>query len=319
MRATRLAFAASTAIVLRTRNARPPAAAMSAAAASPGRAKKQPVVAPTSADRARMAVKGAHIAAALARVYPVAPTGFLHHRNTFTLLVAVLMSAQTTDAKVNSVTPALFDAADNPADMAALGQPAVLAMIKSVGLSPGKSKNIIGMSQMLVEKHDGIVPETFEELELLPGVGHKTASVVMMQAFGRAAFPVGMLLTQDESCQNFYALRLVSTCSTVQWIARARAVTLVLTHTCPTSMLTYVSLSFLGAFKTLISTDLPAAGGVATPNQWSGEFANVADDAMIVDFTYIVVLLPRVTIRSNSHSRSFFCPCLVGHWCGDVN
>jgi HhH-GPD superfamily base excision DNA repair protein len=169
-------------------------AAIEPTAKSPGRAKSAAAT-PTAADLERMITKGARIAAALTEVYPIAPKGFLDHRNTFTLLVAVLMSAQTTDIKVNEVTPALFDAADNPTDMAALGQPAVLEMIKSVGLSPGKSKNILGLSQILVENHGGEVPRTFEELEALPGVGHKTASVVMMQAFGHPAFPVGMLLS----------------------------------------------------------------------------------------------------------------------------
>jgi endonuclease III len=145
---------------------------------------------PSAAELPRMHAKAERIAAALTSIYPVAPAGFLDHRNDFTLLVAVVLSAQTTDVKVNEVTPALFDAADNPRDMAALGVDRVLELIRTVGLAPGKSRNIVGLSERIVEEHSGEVPRTFDELEGLPGVGHKTASVLMMQAHGIPAFPV---------------------------------------------------------------------------------------------------------------------------------
>ena len=114
----------------------------------------------------------------------------LDHEDAFTLLVAVLMSAQTTDAQVNRVTPGLFALASTPEQMVELGSAGILEAIKSCGLAPTKAKNIDRLSQILLERHGGVVPENLEALEALPGVGHKTASVVMCQAFGKAAFPV---------------------------------------------------------------------------------------------------------------------------------
>ena len=125
----------------------------------------------------------------LARLYPD-PKPPLDHSDSFTLLIAVLLSAQTTDARVNIVTPALFKKAPTPQKMAKLSDEEILSFIKTCGLAPTKAKNIRKLSQILVEKYDGRVPDTFEELEALPGVGHKTASVVMTQCFGHPAFPV---------------------------------------------------------------------------------------------------------------------------------
>ena len=114
----------------------------------------------------------------------------LDHVDPFTLLVAVLLSAQTTDVRVNLVTPELFRHGPNPVAMAQLPVATILKAIKTCGLAPGKAKNIKRLSELLLERHDGIVPQSFEDLEALPGVGHKTASVVMAQAFGVPAFPV---------------------------------------------------------------------------------------------------------------------------------
>lgn len=114
----------------------------------------------------------------------------LDHTDEFTLLVAVALSAQTTDKKVNQVTPALFAVAGTPQKMAKMEAEEIREYIKEVGLSTSKSKNLKRMAEILVEKHNGIVPESFELLEELPGVGHKTASVVMSQVFGHPAFPV---------------------------------------------------------------------------------------------------------------------------------
>lgn len=114
----------------------------------------------------------------------------LDHTDEFTLLVAVALSAQTTDKKVNQVTPALFAVAGTPQKMAEMEAEEIREYIKEIGLSTSKSKNLKRMAEILVEKHNGIVPESFELLEELPGVGHKTASVVMSQAFGHPAFPV---------------------------------------------------------------------------------------------------------------------------------
>ena len=114
----------------------------------------------------------------------------LDHRDPFTLLVAVVLSAQCTDKKVNQVTPTLFALADTPTEMARLPVTRIQAVIQSLGLAPQKAKAIAGLAQILVAKHAGRVPDTFEDLESLPGVGHKTASVVMSQAFGHPAFPV---------------------------------------------------------------------------------------------------------------------------------
>lgn len=133
--------------------------------------------------------KIARILAILDELYPAAPIP-LAHRDPFTLLVAVLLSAQTTDTRVNLVTPALFALADTPAKMAQLGVERIHECIRSCGLAPAKARNIQALSRILVEQHGGAVPRSFEELEALPGVGHKTASVVMAQAFGVPAFPV---------------------------------------------------------------------------------------------------------------------------------
>lgn len=114
----------------------------------------------------------------------------LDHKDPYTLLIAVLLSAQSTDAGVNKVTPILFDRADNPYDMVKLTVEEIRSIIRPVGLSPAKSKNIHALSQILIDQYEGIVPESLEDLESLPGVGHKTASVVVSQAFGVPAFPV---------------------------------------------------------------------------------------------------------------------------------
>ena len=125
----------------------------------------------------------------LDELYPAPPIP-LEHSNPFTLLVAVLLSAQCTDERVNQVTPKLFALADNPEQMAAVPIAKIRATIRPCGLSPKKSKAISGLSKILVEQHDSQVPQSFNHLEALPGVGHKTASVVMAQAFGVPAFPV---------------------------------------------------------------------------------------------------------------------------------
>ncbi len=125
----------------------------------------------------------------LQELYPNPPIP-LDHTNTFTFLIAVLLSARTTDKMVNKVTPELFRLADNPYDMQKLSVEQIREIIKPVGLSPQKAKAIKGLSEILVEKYQGKVPHTFEDLESLPGVGHKTASVIMSQAFGQPAFPV---------------------------------------------------------------------------------------------------------------------------------
>lgn len=125
----------------------------------------------------------------LERLYPVIPVP-LNHKDPFTLLVAVALSAQTTDKKVNEKTPALFEVADTAAKMAALEVEEIKEYIKEIGLANQKAKNLKAMAQMLLNKHNGEVPESFELMEELPGVGHKTSSVVMSQAFGHPAFPV---------------------------------------------------------------------------------------------------------------------------------
>ena len=122
-------------------------------------------------------------------LYPETPIP-LDHKDPYTLLIAVLLSAQSTDVKVNQITPLLFAKADNPYDMVKLTVDEIREIIKPVGLSPMKSKAIHGLSQILIDKYKGEVPQSFEALEALPGVGHKTASVVMSQAFGIPAFPV---------------------------------------------------------------------------------------------------------------------------------
>lgn len=125
----------------------------------------------------------------LERIYPTVPIP-LDHYNDYTLLIAVLMSAQCTDKRVNIITPALFAKADDAFKMKNLSVSEIESLIKTCGLYKAKSKNIHRLSELLVEKHKGIVPDNFEDLEALPGVGHKTASVVMSQAFGVPAFPV---------------------------------------------------------------------------------------------------------------------------------
>lgn len=125
----------------------------------------------------------------LEELYPEVPVP-LDHTDPYTLLVAVLLSAQCTDIRVNKTTPDLFAMADNPFDMAKIPVEDIKAIIRPCGLSPMKSKAISVLSQILVDKYNGEVPQSFELLEELPGVGHKTASVVMSQAFGVPAFPV---------------------------------------------------------------------------------------------------------------------------------
>ncbi len=122
-------------------------------------------------------------------LYPEPPIP-LDHQDPFTLLVSVLLSAQTTDKKVNEVTPALFSEAPDPESMAALPVERILGHIRTVGLAPTKAKNLKAMARLLLERHGGRVPDDIDALEALPGVGHKTASVVVCQAFGRPAFPV---------------------------------------------------------------------------------------------------------------------------------
>lgn len=122
-------------------------------------------------------------------LYPSIPIP-LDHKDAYTLLIAVLMSAQSTDVRVNQITPLLFDRADNPRAMIRLSVEEIRDIIRPVGLSPAKAKAIHGLSEILIEKHSGEVPDSFEDLEALPGVGHKTASVVMSQVFGVPAFPV---------------------------------------------------------------------------------------------------------------------------------
>jgi len=125
----------------------------------------------------------------LKEIYPNIPIP-LDHKDPYTLLVAVLLSAQCTDVRVNQITPILFAKADNPWDMVKMTVEEIKEIIRPCGLSPMKSKGIYGLSQILIEKYNGEVPQSFEALEALPAVGHKTASVVMSQAFGVPAFPV---------------------------------------------------------------------------------------------------------------------------------
>ncbi|WP_318308312.1 endonuclease III domain-containing protein [Flagellimonas crocea] len=125
----------------------------------------------------------------LDELYPTIPIP-LDHKDPYTLLIAVLLSAQSTDVRVNQITPLLFEKADNPFDMVKLSQEEIREIIKPVGLSPMKSKGIYGLSKILIEKYNGKVPRDIALLEELPAVGHKTASVVVSQAFGIPAFPV---------------------------------------------------------------------------------------------------------------------------------
>ncbi len=133
--------------------------------------------------------KANYIIKTLADLYPSIPIP-LDHKDPYTLLIAVLLSAQCTDVRVNQITPLLFAKADNPFDMVKMSVEEIKEIIRPCGLSPMKSKGIHGLSVMLIEKYNGIVPQDFEALESFPAVGHKTASVVMSQAFGVPAFPV---------------------------------------------------------------------------------------------------------------------------------
>lgn len=134
--------------------------------------------------------RAAYVARRLAELYPETPIP-LDHKDPFTLLVAVVLSAQCTDKKVNEVTPRLWAGlGDTPAALARATVPQIQEIIRPCGLAPQKAKALSGLSRLLLERHGGAVPRTFEELEALPGVGHKTASVVMSQAFGVPAFPV---------------------------------------------------------------------------------------------------------------------------------
>ncbi len=125
----------------------------------------------------------------LDELFPEVPVP-LHHNDPYTLLIAVLLSAQCTDERVNKITPILFEKADNPYDMVKLSIKQIKDIIRPCGLSPMKSKGIYGLSKILIEKHNGMVPDNFTDLENLPSVGHKTAAVVMSQAFDHPAFPV---------------------------------------------------------------------------------------------------------------------------------
>ncbi len=140
-------------------------------------------------DSMTLNTKAGEIQRILEELYPETPIP-LKHSDPYTLLIAVLLSAQCTDERVNQITPKLFARADNPADMAQVPVEEIQEIIRPCGLSPMKSKGISGLSKIIMEKHGGKVPESFEDLEALPSVGHKTASVVMSQAFGWPAFPV---------------------------------------------------------------------------------------------------------------------------------
>ena len=129
------------------------------------------------------------ILSTLEELYPETPIP-LNHSDPYTLLIAVLLSAQCTDERVNQITPLLFAKANNPTDMLKLSVEEIQDIIRPCGLSPMKSKGIYGLSKMIMEEHGGLVPQSFEALEAMPSVGHKTASVVMSQAFGVPAFPV---------------------------------------------------------------------------------------------------------------------------------
>jgi len=133
--------------------------------------------------------KGGYIIEELEKLYPETPVP-LDHADAFTLLIAVLLSAQCTDVRVNQITPALFQLANNPFDMIKLEVSEIKAIIRPCGLSPRKSQAIFDLSHIIINEHNGEVPQSFEALERMPGVGHKTASVVMSQAFGVPAFPV---------------------------------------------------------------------------------------------------------------------------------
>lgn len=133
--------------------------------------------------------KAKYVIDKLEELYPEVPIP-LDHKDAYTLTIAVLLSAQCTDVRVNQITPLLFSKADNPADMVKLSIEEIKEIIRPCGLSPAKSKAIWNLSRILLEEHNGAVPNNFKDLEALPGVGHKTASVVMSQAFDYPAFPV---------------------------------------------------------------------------------------------------------------------------------
>jgi endonuclease-3 len=133
--------------------------------------------------------KAEYVTKELDKLYSTTPIP-LDHQDSYTLLIAVLLSAQCTDKRVNKITPLLFDRASTPHEMVRVPVDEIKAIIRPCGLSPKKSKAISDLSQIIIEKHNGAVPDNYEDLEALPGVGHKTASVVMSQAFGHAAFPV---------------------------------------------------------------------------------------------------------------------------------
>jgi len=133
--------------------------------------------------------KAKYVCEELEKLYPETPVP-LNHSDAYTLLIAVLLSAQCTDERVNQITPTLFSKASSPSEMILLSVEEIREIIKPCGLSPRKSQAIFDLSHIILDKHNGEVPQTFEDLEALPGVGHKTASVVMSQAFGVPAFPV---------------------------------------------------------------------------------------------------------------------------------
>jgi endonuclease-3 len=133
--------------------------------------------------------KAKYVIEELEKLYPETPVP-LNHVDAYTLLIAVLLSAQCTDERVNKITPSLFSEASKPSDMILLTVEKIREIIRPCGLSPRKSQAIFDLSHIILDKHEGEVPQTFEDLEALPGVGHKTASVVMSQAFGVPAFPV---------------------------------------------------------------------------------------------------------------------------------
>lgn len=150
---------------------------------------KRQLQSPAATKEAASRDKTQRIVAILDELFPDPPIP-LQHRDAYTLLVAVMLSAQTTDKKVNEVTPALFDRAATPEAMAALGSDVILSFLRPLGLAPTKARNLQALSQLLVERHGGVVPNDLQALEALPGVGHKTASVVLSQAFGQPTFPV---------------------------------------------------------------------------------------------------------------------------------
>ena len=140
-------------------------------------------------ERMKLKERVSQIDRMLNELYPSPPIP-LDHKDPYTLLVAVLLSAQCTDARVNKVTPKLFALANNPLEMSKQTVEVINEIVRPCGLAPRKAQAILGLSEILIDKHGGSVPSTFDELEELPGVGHKTASVVMTQAFGHSAFPV---------------------------------------------------------------------------------------------------------------------------------